>query len=156
MIERAFEKDIKELVQISQIAFEAHLCQEAPLGVNGPEGYRDPDFLRAKLSTADCWKILLNEQIVGGAIVRLKESRHYHLHRIWIHPDFQRLGLGRAAMIELFQNYPDARRWTLDTPEWAQKNARFYESLGFKKTGMHPIESAGFSVVLYERRTPIS
>ncbi len=155
LLTRARTEDVDELTEISRLAFEEHSRTTSPFGVSGPQGYNDPKFLRSRISLADCWKITLDDQTVGGAIVRQEGEGHFQLHRIWIHPNSQGRGVGRAAMHQLFQNYHDAQRWTLDTPEWAASNRYFYESLGFKETGCKFLESAGFNLILFERSSVI-
>ena len=34
------------------------------------------------------------------------------------------------------EKYPQAKRWTLDTPEWNIRTAAYYEHLGFKQYGI--------------------
>ena len=43
-------------------------------------------------------KILLDEEIVGGMLLILKEPGHMMLGRIFIHPDHQNKGIGTRAV----------------------------------------------------------
>ncbi len=38
------------------------------------------------------------------------------------------------AKEHVFQSFPDAKVWTLDTPEWNLRTRHFYEKLGFEAT----------------------
>ncbi|MNI68764.1 Acetyltransferase (GNAT) family protein [compost metagenome] len=76
-----------------------------------------------------------------------------HLGRIFIDPLHQNRGYGQAAFRFLFESYPAAQIWTLDTPSWAIRNHYFYQKLGFMKTGEILDTQSGETIIEYERRS---
>ena len=97
----------------------------------------------------DYYKILDENQIIGGIIIFRKRSREYELGRIFVGPDFQNRGIGTQAFEFLRQAYPLAKRWTLGTPAWNERNRHFYKKVGFVEIG-----EDGHGGVLFERRVP--
>jgi ribosomal protein S18 acetylase RimI-like enzyme len=74
---------------------------------------------------------LFDDRLIGGAIVISHPRGRYYLARIFIDPDYHRRGLGTRAMELLFETYPEARLWNLETPPWNVRTRAFYEKLGF-------------------------
>nr|WP_312027401.1 GNAT family N-acetyltransferase [Paenibacillus typhae] len=90
--------------------------------------------------------------MIGGMIVfSSPEAGECHLGRIFIDPLHQNHGYGQESFRFLFQTYPAARKWTLDTPSWALRNHYFYEKLGFIRTGKITGEVNGEVIIEYER-----
>ncbi|HUU62282.1 MAG TPA: GNAT family N-acetyltransferase, partial [Acidimicrobiia bacterium] len=99
--------------------------------------------------------VVVEGQIAGGAIDARKGRGHYEHSRLFLNPTLHRRGIGRQVMTLLWEAYPQARRWTLDTPAWNRRTRPFYEGLGFVETGRKPT-SAGFELVLYERWSAVT
>lgn len=57
---------------------------------------------------------------------------------MWITPEYQNKGLGKTAFELLFKKSNGKTLWRLETPDWAVRNQYFYESIGFRKTGVTP------------------
>ena len=85
----------------------------------------------------------MDGQIVGGLILFRIRQGHYEIGRIYLDPDVQNQGIGKQVMAFAEGLYPDAKRWTLDTPSWAVRNHHFYEKLGYMKVR----EAAAFGEV---------
>lgn len=88
--------------------------------------------------------ILYENNIVGGIFYRLIGKRspteelkegEYYLARIYIHPDYQGLGVARTAIQLCEKEFPDAETYYVDFPVDMDKNRRCYESVGFIDTG---------------------
>jgi hypothetical protein len=77
---------------------------------------------------------------------------HFHLNSLYIFTDYQSEGAGTAAMCLLFQMFPRVTQWTTETPHLSVRNHRFYEKLGFVKTGDTAPEDDGFYLFLYEKK----
>src|SRR5689334_22313649 len=93
----------------------------------GPPGYNDVNWHLKAVQDGGYYKIMDEGQIVGARRVLLRDGNECHLSPIYLDPDAQNRGIGRQAMAFLESAYPDARIWTLDTPEWAERNRHFYE-----------------------------
>jgi replication factor A1 len=63
-------------------------------------------------------------------------SGHYYIYGVFIDPEYHRRGIGVGSFELVTQRYPDAKKWTLDTPEWNVRTKRFYEKIGFVQKGI--------------------
>lgn len=104
------EEDIPSLTDVMNRAFDhdaqIHLGEEQ----GGPEGYDDGDFFRKWLFSYDeshGYKILLDDQVVGGFIVWILESRENQLGTIFVDPDLQNQEIGTQAWRFIEASYPD-------------------------------------------------
>jgi len=126
--------DAEVLAEISKKAFDTDIDVGAP-GEGGPPGYDEPEFQVRVMDYFDCYRILLDDETVGGVYVASKTPGHKVLERIFVDPDLHRKGIGIRAMELVMESYPEARLWTLGTPEWNVRTTAFYEKLGFVQVG---------------------
>lgn len=150
-LRRARPAEAAALAEISTRAFHSDRLHGGP-SAGGPPGYDSPAWQQAAMGWGRYYAIVLEGQLAGGAIVEAKGAGHYELSRLFLSPEWHGQGVGRRVMALLWDRYPTATRWTLDTPAWNQRTRGFYESLGFIAIGRRPT-SAGFELVLYERRS---
>ena len=63
------------------------------------------------------------------------------------------MGIGTNAMKFLEMEFPDAKKWTLETPHLSYRNHHFYEKMGFTKVGETEPDpkNNGFYLYLYEK-----
>jgi GNAT superfamily N-acetyltransferase len=99
----------------------------------GPPGYDSPAWQIERMRSGRYYAIRCSGTIVGGMIVFDMGAGVYNLGRIWIDPDSQNRGIGRAAIEWLHGEVGPACTWTLDTPAWAIRNHHVYESLGYRR-----------------------
>lgn len=131
---KASEEDAERLTEICERAFNTDVDVGAPIE-GGPPGYDSSDFQIWAMRVMEYYKVILDETIVGGVIVGSMIGEHKVLERIFVDPDYFRKGIGTRAMELIFERYPDAKLWTLGTPEWNVRNKQFYEKLGFVQVG---------------------
>jgi ribosomal protein S18 acetylase RimI-like enzyme len=136
LLQRAGPEDAAELATISKRAFDGDIAYGAPgPEPGGPPGYDSPDW-QARVMTwhgATYFKIVSEGRLIGGAICFAQSGDRVHLGRVYLEPALQNQGLGRRAMALVMAEYPAARLWTLETPEWNQRTQHFYERVGFTK-----------------------
>ena len=149
-LRRALPADADDLAAISRRAFDSDV-EAGASAPGGPPGYDDPAWQRRMMRAGDYSVLLVDGQTAGGAIVFRKPSGTFELGRIFIDPSRHRQGVGSRAMALLFEQYPGARRWILDTPAWNVRTRAFYEGLGFVEYGRRPV-GEGFDLILYELR----
>lgn len=130
-LELAEERDAPLLADISKRAFHSDItCGADRQG--GPDGYDSADWQICMMKSARAYfKIQLDEQVVGGAIVFCNGKGNYYLGRIFIDPEVQHQGIGTQAMALIFERFPNAHRWRLDTPRWNIRTKCFYLKMGF-------------------------
>jgi len=133
-IEKATPQDAKILTLISQQAFDDDVHYGAP-GPGGPPGYESAQWQAKMMRIGNYYKILLDERIVGGAIIFRQKPGHYELGRMFIEPASQNQSIGARLFEFLWTEFTDARRWTLETPVWNQRTRHFYSKVGFVEIG---------------------
>ena len=141
-------EDAEALLAVQKLAFNALL-----------EKYQDYDTnpamellsnLRRKLSERDYYFILLDGREVGYVVVKHTESS-LHITPIGIMPECQGRGVGHKAMLLLEELYPENQRWSLGTILQEPGLCRFYESLGYRRTGEVTNIRPGMDEVGYEK-----
>ncbi len=139
------------LAGISQRAFDGDFALGLAPGLGGPPGYASADGQAQMMQAGQYRAITVDGALAGGALVFGMGGGRFELGRLFLDPQWHRQGIGRRAVALLFAAYPQAERWTLDTPTWNRRTRAFYESLGFVAVGEHR-ELGGLNLVLYERR----
>ena len=132
--ERAKPRDASALARISERAFHSDIHCGAP-GIGGPPGYDSERWQSRMMRVGEYYKILVNDEIVGGFIVFRKETRRYELGRIFVDPDFQNQGIGTQAFEFLWKEFALAKTWSLGTPAWNRRTRHFYKKVGFVEVG---------------------
>ena len=94
--------------------------------------------------------ILAGDEIIGGAFVA-RFGRKGEIGSIFLAPDHQQKNYGRQVMFMIERLYPKVRRWKLDTLAESYGLHRFYESLGYVKTGEMKDKKSGAKGFVYEK-----
>lgn len=94
--------------------------------------------------------ILTNDTIIGGVFV-VGFGKKGEIGAIFLDPSYQHQGYGRKVMLMLEELYPKVQRWKLDTPAENYELHRFYESLGYVKTGELIDKKSGMRGFKYEK-----
>lgn len=145
--EKADMCDAEELVEVKVGAF----SEEVSLYGFGPTGYDSVEKEKRLIEKRFCYKILDEDKLVGGLTVIDRGNGHFRLSAIYIALDYQNKGVGTKAMKFIEKEFPQAKKWSLDTPYLSYRNHHFYESIGFKKVGeTKPLEN-GFYLFEYEK-----
>jgi replication factor A1 len=101
-------------------------------------GYDSVDVHRrdAMRDWLDYLKVLYDGKIVGGMRVYKMGAGHYEIMGVFVDPDYHRKGIGKRSFEIVLEMYADAKKWTLDTPDWNIRTKNFYEKLGFAQYGV--------------------
>lgn len=76
---------------------------------------------------AICYKAILNNEIVGGAIVVIdSETKNNDLHFLYVKSTLQAKGVGKAIWDEIERIHSDTKVWTTCTPYFEKRNIHFY------------------------------
>jgi ribosomal protein S18 acetylase RimI-like enzyme len=142
-LEQARTEDATQLAEISKRAFHSDAHVGAPTKGEdgsageggGPPGYDSPEFQSRMMKVCRYYRIVYEGRIVGGLIASRKKPGHYQLERIFVEPEYHNRGIGTEGMKQVFAMFPDAKIWTLGTPEWNVRTKHFYEKLGFVQIG---------------------
>ncbi|KAA0564409.1 GNAT family N-acetyltransferase [Bacillus sp. CH30_1T] len=79
------------------------------------------------------FKIIYQEELVGGVIVTLEGKRHGRVDRIFVDPNYQGKGIGSSTIRLIEEKFPKVRLWELETSRRRLNNHAFYEKMGYKK-----------------------
>jgi replication factor A1 len=142
-LEQARMEDATQLAEISKRAFHSDIHVGAPTKKKdgstneggGPPGYDSPEFQARMMKVCRYYKIIYDERIVGGLIASRRRLGHYELERIFVDPEYHNREIATRAFEQVSRMYPDAKIWTLGTPEWNVRTKHFYEKLGFVQIG---------------------
>lgn len=147
-LERATQDDAESLQTLKLRAFR----QEVALYGFGPPYYDSIDRLKQAIEVPYYYKILAGENLIGGCCVREIAENQYRLSSLYLDEDWQNQGVGSIVMPLIFEAFPHAKRWSLETPHRSIRNHHFYEKCGFVKVGETPPEPPkGFYLFLYAR-----
>lgn len=156
-IKRATRADAKELTNIQTRTFEEDDKLKPPgCSMGGPPGSDSVDWNSVWIKKTPYYKILFDDQIVGGLIIFDPGEGVYELGRIFVDPDYQNLGIGQKAVKWMFITFPQVKKWILGTPSWAIRNQHFYEKMGFVKVKETEIDpELGWSGIEYEKHNAL-
>ena len=70
---------------------------------------------------------------------------------LFILPEYQNRGIGQTAIRKVFDLYPNAVTWRLDTIKQEKGNCHLYEKCGFVRTGGEHIVNENMTLVDYEK-----
>jgi len=148
------ETDIPVVTPVMKRAFDddalKHLGQES----GGPPGYDNGDFFRTWLlpyQESVGYKIMLDDQVIGGIIVWILPESHNILGTIFVDPPFQDRGVGQKSWAFIEESYPDTKSWRLGTPAWATKNHHYYKKCGFEEVDEDPLIPPDDDSIIYRK-----
>lgn len=98
--------------------------------------------LTHKVRYEEYYVLLAGGAIIGGGHMTDKKDGVVRVSRIYIHPDWQGKGAGSWFLDALEALYPQAKRFTLDTPHLNFRNHHFYEKHGYRKIGEYKFSTA--------------
>ncbi len=147
--EKAKPLDAKALALVSWKAFDHDVHYGAP-GPGGPPGYKSDKWQSEVMRSGQYYKIVDDSRVIGGIVVFDQGNGNYYLGRMYLHPDYQNQGIGTQTIAFIEETFPQAARWTLDTPVWAKRNQHFYEKNGYVRVGLD--ESSEPGLVLYAKQ----
>jgi GNAT superfamily N-acetyltransferase len=152
--QKARPEDAEALTEVQVRTFDDDARQFAGQPGGGPPGYDSVDWQLRMMKRGIYYKILADDQIVGGFILFDMRRRHFNLGRIFIDPNWQNQGIGTQAIEFMEKAFPYVKKWSLDTPHWAQRNHHFYAKMGYVKVGEDSPGGMGECLYLYEKRIP--
>ena len=153
------ESDIPLLTPVMKRAFDDDAQKHLGQQQGGPPGYDDGEFFRTWLLPYDeskGFKIMLEDEVIGGMIVWILPEGHNILGTIFVDPDHQDRGVGELSWKFVEKQYPGTKSWRLGTPSWATKNHRYYTKCGFKQVESDPLIPTEEGITIYWKEIPAS
>lgn len=109
---------------------------------------------------AEYYLILSDHKSIGG--IRVKHSPKQtdfsdkqdveYISPIFILPEYQNKGIGQTVIKKVFELYPAAITWRLDTIKQETGNCHLYEKCGFVKVGEEHRINEYMTLISYEKR----
>lgn len=95
------------------------------------------DRVRARIldPLSKYWIITADGEPAGAIRVQKTGGDSCRISPIFVLPEFQGRGIAQQAMRLAEGEFPEARRWTLDTILQEKGNCRLYEKMGYVRTG---------------------
>lgn len=149
LFKKATLQDAEELLVIQEKAFEEALELYKDFDTN-PK-FEKIERISFKISNHYYYKIIGDGMIIGGIHAYKKDDYHYCINRVFIHPNFENLGIGKKAMEFIESEFNDTRIFTLETPHKSFKNHYFYEKLGYKRTNEIEEINENLKLIYYEK-----
>lgn len=148
-IQKAKDEDAKDIIKCKIDAFR----EEVKLYGFGPPDYDSLEGMIKLIKEENYFKILDKEKIIGGIRVRDNGEGQYWIGAIYIYMISQNKGVGTKVMKLLFDEFKDAKKWSLETSYLNFRNHHFYEKLGFIKFGetKPDVMKNGFHLFKYEK-----
>ncbi len=134
-VEQARPDEAEALTSIQTATFDDDTRRHLGKPRGGPSGYDSIEFCKGLIAERRMYTIKEDGAIIGGAFVTERAEGTVSINRLFIVPGQQGQGMGGQALLALEAKFPDAERFVLDTPIWAERNQHFYESLGYCQVG---------------------
>ncbi len=127
--------DSKVITEIKKFAYNDETSRFGPGRDGGPPGYDSEEETRRLIKNYLCYKIILDNDIIGFFWLHGVEQEFYELEDLCIHPKYHNKGFGFKTMSLMEEIHPQIKRWILGTPYYSVRNQYLYEKAGYKKTG---------------------
>lgn len=137
-IEEATILDAEKLTEIMKRTFDEEakrwLCdQEGVIDYNiQPPGYSSVEMTIYSIEELDYFKVIMDEEIVGGIIVTISGKSYGRIDRIFVNPKHQGKGIGSQVIDFIEEEFPSVRIWDLETSSRQINNHHFYKKMGFE------------------------
>ena len=142
------DTDAKDLRDIAVKAFEDDNVLYGAM----PPDIDSIEWHKFNIKSGMYYKIIYDSNIVGGIKLFYIGDGHYRLGTIYISPEYQNKNIGTEVIRLIESQYPQAKKWSLDTPYKNYRNHHFYEKLGYVKVGEErPQQKSEFTLFIYEK-----
>ncbi len=157
-IERARADDVDSIKQVlSETWFDtygSHLSRSTIEQVT--THWHDPNLLRSQIEKQGNYFAVArdDEKIVGLITVIGVTSEELYLPRLYVHPEYQRRGIGSALLDAAIAAYPDATTIRLDVEQQNAKGLSYWRKQQFVEIGavIEQIGTESMTVLAMEKR----
>jgi len=151
---RIYPIDYEMLTKIMISAFNEDTSMHTDLKEDGPTGYNDGSLIKQlnEHENFESYKIIYNKNTVGAYTVAIKPNNEYSLEMLFIDPKYRKNNLGSIVWKAIEEKYVDAKKWTVETPDYSKRNQHFYtKKCGFVFHRENTYENGGKSF-LFEKQ----
>jgi len=121
-------EDYDILTKIMTEAFNEDTRIHTNLKEDGPKGYNDGRLIRILNESVnyESYEIIYNDNIIGGYTIEILPNYEYRLEMLFIDPLYRGNHFGSNVWSHIEKEYPDAKKWTVETPSYSKRNHYFY------------------------------
>lgn len=148
-IARTHSGEAAALLEIQKEAFQSDLKKYQDY--DSSPAAETLEFFKYKLKHSYHYTIFADNKIIGGVCVVKVTDDHYRLFRIFLSRKYQNRGIGAKVLPYIEKKYPQAKKWSLDTPKDNPVTRHFYEKYGYKKTKEYKVNER-LTLVEYEKK----
>jgi ribosomal protein S18 acetylase RimI-like enzyme len=118
--------------------------------------WHSPESLRTQALDPDTYFAVAedvpNDNVVGIVTIKRVDTRSSHLGRLYIHPSYQRRGIGTELLEAAWTAFPGVRKMQLEVQEENEKGLGFFLRQGFRrvKTSTEVIEGVTLRTIVME------
>lgn len=115
-------------------AFNEDTSIHTDLKEDGPRGYNDGKLIKwlNEHEGFESYKVIYEGNLVGAYTIGINPEDEYSLEMLYIDPEYREYHLGTIVWKDIEQKYVNAKRWTVETPDYSRRNYYFYtEKCGF-------------------------
>jgi hypothetical protein len=120
--------DYEILTNIMISAFNEDTSMHTDLEEDGPGGYNNGSLIKLLNEHEDfeSYKMIYENNIIGAYTVAIKPDNEYSLEMLFIDPHYRKNHLGIIVWETIEEKYIDAKKWTVETPDYSKRNHHFY------------------------------
>lgn len=125
---KIYPVDYEILTRIMTLAFNEDTSIHTNMKEDGPAGYNDGSLIKwlNEHDGFESYKVVYDNNIVGAYTVGIKQNNEYTLEMLFIDPSYRESHLGTIVWKDIEQKYINAKRWTVETPDYSKRNHHFY------------------------------
>jgi len=150
-LKKATMTDCENIHNMQIEAFEKTLEKYQDYATNPAAEPLETTVARMAQTFTDYYLIQRFNETIGAIRIAKDDPQTCRISPIFLLPDHQKQGYGKCVISAVEQLYPQATKWTLGTIKQETDLCRFYESVGYIKTGHETQIQAGMTIVDYEK-----
>ena len=126
--QKIYPSDYEVLTKIMTYAFNEDTSIHTNIKEDGPTGYNDGRLIKRlnEHENFESYKVLYEGKIIGAYTVGINKNNEYSLEMLFLDPNYRGGNLGTIVWKDIEQKYADAKRWTVETPDYSTRNHHFY------------------------------
>ncbi|GEM_PF-470168 len=124
-------ENLKALLRIAAAAFAEDFERYGAM----PEGIDTIEWHEQGAADGSYLAVFAGDRLAGGARIFNRGKGSFRLGSLFVDPALHGQGIGSGTLAAIEARYPEARRWSLDTPAGSERNQRFYRNAGYVKVG---------------------
>lgn len=128
VIEEAQPSDMESILELQKLSFQDEVVKFNDYAI--PPFTQTIESIREDFSNNFYLKASIDSKIIGSVRAFLEDNT-CHIGRLFVHPEYQNLGIGKALMQNIETRFKECNKFSLYTAKRVSKNMHFYPKLGY-------------------------